>query len=66
GQPNAGQPGGGPPGGPPRGGTEEDRNRWRKQIIDTTTPEQRAQYVEYRRAMDQRRKELGLPAAGPR
>jgi len=66
-----GGPGGGgdrgvPGGGPPRGGSEEDRNRWRKGIIDSTTPEQRAQYVEYRRAMDQRRKELGLPPGGRR
>lgn len=64
GTPSGGTPSG-PMGGPPRGGTEEDRNRWRKQIIDTTTPEQRARYVEYRRAMDQRREQLGLPAAGP-
>ena len=67
-----GGPGGGPPGGPPggpggpgggpggpRGNTEEDRNRWRKNIIDSTTPEQRAQYTEYRRAMEARREQLG-------
>lgn len=60
-----GPPGGGPPGGPPGGRTEEDRNRWRKQMIDRTTPEQRARYVEYRRAMDARREQLGLPARGP-
>jgi len=59
--------GGGPPGGgPPTGGSQEGVNKWRKQIIDSTTPEQRARYVEYRRAMDQRRKELGLPSGGPR
>ncbi|MFM8734442.1 MAG: hypothetical protein ACKOC8_04525 [Pirellulales bacterium] len=50
-----------PAGGPPRGGTEEDRNRWRKSMIDRTTPEQRARYVEYRRAMDERREQRGLP-----
>ena len=55
-------------GGPPRSRTEEDRNRWRKDLIDRTTPEQRARYVEYRRAMEKRREELGLPAPsrGPR
>ena len=59
--------GGGPGGGgPPRGGSEEDRNRWRKNIIDSTSPEQRARYVEYRRAMEARRDQLGLPARGPR
>lgn len=68
GQPGGGQqPGGqaasGPPaGGPPRSGTEEDRNRWRKSMIDRTTPEQRARYVEYRRAMDERREQRGLPS----
>lgn len=47
-------------GGPPRGGSEEDRNRWRKTMIDSTTPEQRARYVEYRRAMEERREQRGL------
>ena len=55
-----------PGGGPPRGGTEESRNNWRKQMIDSTTPEQRARYVEYRRAMEQRREQLGIPSGGPR
>lgn len=50
-------------GGPPSGGSEEDRNRWRKQIIDSTTPEQRAEYVEYRQAMEQRRQQRGMPAS---
>lgn len=59
----AGQQAQGPPsGGPPRGGSEEDRNRWRKSMIDSTTPEQRARYVEYRRAMDERREQRGLPS----
>ncbi|MGB8852542.1 MAG: hypothetical protein WCC69_03145 [Pirellulales bacterium] len=49
----------------PRGSrTEEDRNKWRKSMIDRTTPEQRARYVEYRRAMEERREKRGLPA-GP-
>jgi hypothetical protein len=59
-----GGPGGGPPGGPRGGGTEEDRNRFRKSIIDRTTPEQRARYVEYRRAIDERREQRGLPSGG--
>lgn len=62
----SGQGGGGPPGGPPRNASQDSSNKWRKQIIDSTTPEQRARYVEYRRAMDQRRKELGMPPGGPR
>ena len=67
GQGNAQRGGGGPPGGgPPQGASQESANKWRKGMIDSTTPEQRARYVEYRRAMDQRRNELGLPAAGPR
>jgi hypothetical protein len=49
----------------PRGSrTEEDRNKWRKSMIDRTTPEQRARYVEYRRAVEERREKRGLPA-GP-
>lgn len=60
GGPNAG--GGGGPGGR-RGGTEEDRNRFRKSILDRTTPAQRARYVEHRRAMEERRQQRGLPAS---
>ena len=58
-----GGPGGGRQGGgPPQGGSEEDRNRWRKSMIDSTTPEQRSRYVEYRRAMEERREQRGLPS----
>jgi hypothetical protein len=32
-------------------------------MIDSTSPQQRAQYTEYRRAMDVRRDQLGLPAS---
>ena len=61
------QGGGGFGGGPPRNGNEDDRNKWRKeQIIDRTTPEERARYVEYRRVMNERRSQLGLPPSGPR
>ena len=53
---------GGGGGGPPSGGSPDDRNRWRKNMIDRTTPEQRARYSEYRRAMEERRTERGLPS----
>lgn len=58
-------PRGGFGGGPPQNRTEDDRNKWRKQMIDSTTPEQRARYSEYRRVMSERRKQLGLPSFGP-
>ena len=59
----AGGPGGGGPGGgPPRGGNQDDQNRWRKGMIDSTSPQQRTQYSEYRRAMDTRREQLGKPS----
>jgi hypothetical protein len=61
--------GGGGPGGaggrPPSGrrgsGTEESRNERSKQRIDRSTPEQRAQQSEYRRALEERRTKLGIP-----
>lgn len=62
----AGGQGGPSGGGPPQAPSQDASNKWRKGIIDSTTPEQRARYVEYRRAMDQRRKELGMPSGGPR
>jgi hypothetical protein len=55
--------GGGGGGRPPRGGTEEDRNKWRKAMIDRTTPEQRARYTEYRQAMEKRREQRNLPSS---
>ena len=33
-------------------------------MIDRTSPEDRARYTEYRRAMEKRREERGLPAGG--
>jgi hypothetical protein len=74
GGPGSGQGGGqtGGPGGQAGNGqggrprTEEDRNRWRKNIIDSTTPDQRARYAEYRRAMEVRRSQLGMEPRGPR
>jgi hypothetical protein len=50
----------GPPGGRRGGGTEDSRNDRMKQQIDRTTPEQRAQRAEYRRALEERRQQLGL------
>jgi len=45
---------------------QSDRNEWFKdRILDRTTPEQRAKFVEYRRAASERREELGLPAGWP-
>jgi hypothetical protein len=58
---------------PPNGGggngrpsTPEDRERWRQQMLDNTTPEYRELRDQYRRDMAQRRQELGLPPAPPR
>ena len=69
GQGGGGQAGGAPGngGGPPGGTrTEDTRNARSKGRLDRTTPERRAQQAEYRRAMDARRKELGLPSGGRR
>jgi len=46
--------------------TEEERNRWRKGMIDRTTPDERARYTEWRRARDARREQRGLPNNWPR
>lgn len=49
------------PSGPPMG-----RNMSRKEMIDRTTPQQRAQFQEYFSKVEQRRQVLGLPAGwGP-
>ena len=81
GGPRGGGPGGAGPGGRPGGGgagpggsgggppgtlSQDDGNRWRKGMIDRTSPEQRARWTEYRRAVDQRREERGLPSGWPR
>ncbi len=63
GEAGGGGGGGGGGGRPPRGGTEEDRNKWRKAMIDRTTPEQRARYTEYRQAMEKRREQRNLPSS---
>jgi uncharacterized membrane protein YgcG len=53
--------GGRPPGGRRGSGTEESRNERSKRRIDRSTPEQRAQQSEYRRALEERRTKLGVP-----
>lgn len=63
----AGSPTTGGTGAPPAGGSpwssrsEDERNRWRKSMIDRTNPQERARYTEYRRAVDARREQRGLP-----
>jgi hypothetical protein len=49
------------PGGPPRSTSEEERNKFRKGIIDRTSPAERARYVEYWRAVGERRAKRGMP-----
>jgi hypothetical protein len=44
-----------------RNSTPEQRSQWRRQLLANTTPQQRAKWQEYRRLMNQRRKERGLP-----
>ena len=53
--------GGGAGGGPGGGGNPE---AWRKQMLDSTGPSQRAQFTEFRNAMDQRRQQLGIGNGG--
>ena len=57
--------GGGPPGQAGGARTEEERNKWRKDMIDKTSPEQRSRWTEYIRAMQERREQRGLPPGGP-
>ena len=64
GGPGGGPGRGGPGGGGRGGGTEEARNDRNKRRIDQSTPEQRAQQTEYRRAMEERRTQLGLASGG--
>lgn len=61
---NRGQ-GGGPGGWGRRGGggpqSENARNERRKRMMANTTPKQRAQFQEFRRLVENRRRERGLP-----
>ena len=52
-----------PPAGTGPGGSQDDRNRWRKSVIDRTTAAQRSRITEYMAAIEGRRRELGLPPA---
>lgn len=56
--------------GGPGSRSEEDRNKWRKNMLDGSTPSQRARWTEYFGAVDRRRQALGLPGGrgpfGPR
>ena len=56
----AGQSGGQQRAAQPSANAEANRIRSRKDMIDRTSPIQRAQFEEYRRAMEERRKQLGL------
>lgn len=53
-------------GGPPRVASDEARLQGMKRRLDRTTPEERALRAEYRRAMEARREQLGLPIGGSR
>jgi TolA-binding protein len=53
-------------GGPTRGGgSDEQRLQRRKEMLDWTTPEQRATFTAYRRAMQERRQQQGLGNPSP-
>jgi hypothetical protein len=69
GQPAAGSTAAGPtaaaaPAAPPRPPGPMGRGMSRKEMIDRTTPQQRAQFQEYFSQVEQRRKALGLPPGG--
>ncbi len=65
--PSGSQPANQTPGRPPWGSRSEDeRNRWRKSMVDRTTPNERARFTEYTRALDARRDQRGLPSSWPR
>ena len=44
--------------------SEEDRNTWRKRMIDGSSPSQRARWTEYFGEVEKRRQALGLPGGG--
>jgi hypothetical protein len=64
-----GNPGGGKAGNQSTAGgrasrSEEDRNKWRKDMIDRSSPSQRARWTEYMGEVEKRRQALGLPGGG--
>ena len=50
--------------GGPASRSEEDRNTWRKRMIDGSSPSQRARWTEYFGEVEKRRQALGLPGGG--
>ncbi|MDB4365882.1 hypothetical protein N9Z08_03045, partial [Pirellulales bacterium] len=40
--------------------TEDTRNDWMKRRLDNSSPDERARRTEYRRAMTERREQLGI------
>lgn len=65
GPPGGGGGGGGPPGGGGGpGGPGGNPEAFRKQMLDNTNPTQRAQFTEFRRAMDERRQQRGMTGGG--
>lgn len=44
--------------------SDEDRNKWRKEMLDKSSPSQRARWNEFFGAVDRRRQALGLPGGG--
>ncbi|MSR25493.1 MAG: hypothetical protein EXS06_00525 [Planctomycetaceae bacterium] len=50
--------------GRPASRSEEDRNNWRKRMIDGSSPSQRARWTEYFGEVEKRRQALGLPGGG--
>jgi hypothetical protein len=61
-----GRPMGPPPGGPRGPSTPESRLDRSREMLNRTTPEDRALFSEYFTALMARRQELGLPGFGPR
>jgi hypothetical protein len=45
------------------GRTPEERERWRKEMLDSTTPEERAQMDQFRKDLQARRTQRGLPSS---
>jgi hypothetical protein len=67
-----GGPGGGPGGsaaaaggpqrgGPPRDRSPSERDSWRQERLDSTTPGERAQFTQFMKDLNARRAQLGLP-----
>jgi len=60
-----GGPGGpGGPGGFGRGRSQEQRDQFRKNMLDSTSPESRARFVEYRRQFSNRLQQRGISFGG--